>query len=294
MAATPSCPAPHDIGVWHAHIDQVWPSAASRDRGLHVAHARRACPLRSLPARRRPPDVPARPRDGAHAGRPRAGDAPPPRGRGAKVAHGRPEIDVPRRPCRFNLAHSAGLVVCALARGREVGVDVEDLQRAGSSIRTLVDRYCSPAEVRTTSTRRATDGWRDRFLTYWTLKEAYLKARGLGISVPPLGHQLRGALDGQRARSTFSDRSPGPIPAGRSIYARSGDGHLVAVAASTPRNVRPTFSLDPFPPTGYRDGQPDEAGWRREAARHQRPAPRAPGQPRGAGRRSRPSSRTTG
>ena len=40
---------------------------------------------------------------------------------------GRPEIGQPATALHFNLAHSAGLVVCALAHGRDVGVDVEDL-----------------------------------------------------------------------------------------------------------------------------------------------------------------------
>ena len=93
---------------------------------------------------------------------------------------GRPEIAAPPTPLRFNLAHSAGLVVCALANGRDVGVDVEDLERAPFD-RRLVRRYCAPAEADDIDAQG--DRWRDRFLTYWTLKEAYLKARGLGIAV---------------------------------------------------------------------------------------------------------------
>ena len=94
---------------------------------------------------------------------------------------GRPEIGQPATPLRFNLAHSAGLVVCALANGRDVGVDVEDLERDALD-RRLVHRYCAPAEAADIDAQG--DRWRDRFLTYWTLKEAYLKARGLGIAVP--------------------------------------------------------------------------------------------------------------
>jgi 4'-phosphopantetheinyl transferase len=94
---------------------------------------------------------------------------------------GRPEIAAPDTPLRFNLAHSAGLVVCALAHGRDVGVDVEDLHRVTLDPR-LVRRYCAPAEAE--DIEGEGDRWRDRFLAYWTLKEAYLKARGLGIAVP--------------------------------------------------------------------------------------------------------------
>src|SRR5678816_4274419 len=92
--------------------------------------------------------------------------------------HGRPEIAEPVSALHFNLSHSAGVVVCALSRDRAVGVDVEDLTRRAPDP-AIVTRYCSPAEAEDVCAQA--DGWRDRFLTYWTLKEAYLKARGLGI-----------------------------------------------------------------------------------------------------------------
>src|SRR3954469_22201803 len=47
---------------------------------------------------------------------------------------------------RFNLTHTAGLVACVVARGRDVGIDAESLDRAtdGAEIAT---RYFSPREV---------------------------------------------------------------------------------------------------------------------------------------------------
>jgi phosphopantetheinyl transferase len=53
-------------------------------------------------------------------------------------------------------------------------VDVEDRARAALD-RNLVARYCSPAE-RAEIDAHGEAGWQDRFLQYWTLKEAYLKA----------------------------------------------------------------------------------------------------------------------
>jgi 4'-phosphopantetheinyl transferase len=94
--------------------------------------------------------------------------------------HGRPEIAAPATAITFNLAHSAGLVVCAVANGREVGIDVEDRERRPTD-RDLVRRYAAPDEIADIEAQG--DRWRDRFLVYWTLKEAYLKARGLGIAV---------------------------------------------------------------------------------------------------------------
>ena len=96
-------------------------------------------------------------------------------------ARGRPEIAAPETALQFNLSHSAGLVACALSTGRAVGIDVEHLARRPVD-HNLVRRYCSPAEAEDIDARG--DAWLPRFLHYWTLKEAYLKARGLGVSVP--------------------------------------------------------------------------------------------------------------
>ena len=85
-------------------------------------------------------------------------------------------------PLRFNLSHSGALVLCAFARGHEVGVDVEALREAarGSEI---VRRYFAPEEQRALAA--AGPGDRDRaFLRVWTRKEAVLKATGRGLALP--------------------------------------------------------------------------------------------------------------
>jgi len=94
---------------------------------------------------------------------------------------GRPEIDEPGVSLHFSLAHSAGLVACALASDREVGIDVEDRQRRPLD-RRIVARYCSAAELMDVDAH-GDAGWHDRFLRYWTLKEAYMKARGIGLAL---------------------------------------------------------------------------------------------------------------
>ena len=48
--------------------------------------------------------------------------------------------------------------------------------------RELAQRFCAPAEVADIEGHAEAEQTH-RFLTYWTLKEAYLKARGLGIAV---------------------------------------------------------------------------------------------------------------
>lgn len=98
--------------------------------------------------------------------------------------YGRPQVAGPAaaRELQFNLSHTAGLVACGIAWRREIGVDVEDLNRAELSL-NIADRYFSPqeaAELKSQPVERQPE----RFFEYWTLKEAYIKARGVGMSLP--------------------------------------------------------------------------------------------------------------
>ena len=78
-------------------------------------------------------------------------------------SHGRPEIagpkDAPR--LRFNLSNTRGLVVCLVARDREVGVDVEDTLRRGETV-GVADRFFSPFESAALR-RQPASRQRDRF-----------------------------------------------------------------------------------------------------------------------------------
>ena len=94
---------------------------------------------------------------------------------------GRPEIAGPSTSLRFNLAHSGGVVACIVTDDRQAGVDVEDLGRRLVEP-DLWHRYCAPSEVADIEAQPEQER-HHRFLTYWTLKEAYLKAIGLGIGV---------------------------------------------------------------------------------------------------------------
>ena len=96
---------------------------------------------------------------------------------------GRPEIQEPieERSLRFNLSHTAGLIVCLVSRGREVGVDVEDRSRGGNLL-DIADRFFSPFEVNALRALPPGDQM-DRFFLYWTLKESYIKARGMGLAI---------------------------------------------------------------------------------------------------------------
>lgn len=96
----------------------------------------------------------------------------------------RPEVVAPAISprLRFNISHTRGLVACVVTREIDCGVDVE-VQRQVEDMEDLAIRVFSPAEISALMalpvSLRPT-----RFFSYWTLKEAYVKARGLGLSLP--------------------------------------------------------------------------------------------------------------
>jgi len=82
----------------------------------------------------------------------------------------------------FNLSHSAGKALLGLARGREIGVDIEFIQKQ-FNWEQLAQRFFAPQEV--DMLRSVPQESRNRaFFACWTRKEAYLKAKGLGLNLP--------------------------------------------------------------------------------------------------------------
>jgi len=95
---------------------------------------------------------------------------------------GKPAVD-PECGLSFNLSNSVRLVVCLVAEGvAEVGVDVESWERA-KQIMELVPRVFSAREQEQLAELADVEKL-DRALSLWTLKESYIKARGLGLSIP--------------------------------------------------------------------------------------------------------------
>ena len=98
--------------------------------------------------------------------------------------YGRPEIELPREfpfP-NFNLSHTEGIIACALVWGDDIGVDIENTKRREINP-AVADRFFSPDEVRCLNDLPPSRKKR-RFFEFWTLKEAYIKARGMGLSIP--------------------------------------------------------------------------------------------------------------
>lgn len=99
--------------------------------------------------------------------------------------YGRPEIASPAeyRRLRFNLSNKNGLIVCLVARDGDLGVDVEDTSQPPRRLLDIADRFFSAREAAALRALRSTEEQRSRFYHYWTLKESYIKARGVGLAL---------------------------------------------------------------------------------------------------------------
>ncbi|MBI4649872.1 4'-phosphopantetheinyl transferase superfamily protein [Candidatus Desantisbacteria bacterium] len=97
--------------------------------------------------------------------------------------YGKPSLNACRgnRLC-FNVSHSAERVLYAVAYGREVGVDIEYI-RPFENAEEIVERFFSEQE-KVEFRNLPSQLKNNTFFIWWTRKEAYAKAIGLGMSVP--------------------------------------------------------------------------------------------------------------
>lgn len=104
--------------------------------------------------------------------------------------YGKPRIKDPCRKndIRFNLSHSHSTAFYAISRGREVGMDVEYTNRTCSAAK-IAARFFTPNEAR--AIEETPENERGKaFFTCWTRKEAFLKARGCGLSMSPRSFEV--------------------------------------------------------------------------------------------------------
>ncbi|WP_428268384.1 4'-phosphopantetheinyl transferase family protein [Haliangium sp.] len=111
-------------------------------------------------------------------------DVAPDRWRFVTNQYGRPDIapGLSPTPLRFNLSHTRGLVAVAVTLGRDLGVDVEHMFPRSFSL-DVAEHFFAPREVAALMALPE-HARRDRFFAYWTLKESYIKARGMGLALP--------------------------------------------------------------------------------------------------------------
>ncbi len=148
---------------------------------------------------------------------------------------GKPFVGQPvqGRHLRFNLSHAEGIVACGIANGLDLGVDVENLERSGE-ITDLARRFFAPEEA---ERLLSSPGHQLQPLFYdiWTLKEAYVKATGAGLSAPLRDFWFPGAALAGEIEIRFRagiEQDPGDW---RFFRFRPGGRHTVAVGVRDPQ-----------------------------------------------------------
>lgn len=181
-----------------------------------------------------------------------------------RAAQGRPELlarpeeqpadrgDAP--PPRFNLSHTRGLVGCAVTAIADVGFDVEEARQPAPL--DVASRYFSAHELAALRALPAA-AQPDRFYALWTLKESYIKGRGLGLRLPLASFSVTPGLRG-RARLDIAAPAPPPVaPVNLIRTSRGATGapwtlrwwrrgqHWIALAVAAPPDaVRVSLATD--------------------------------------------------
>jgi 4'-phosphopantetheinyl transferase len=242
MISATSGLAPGDVGVWHARAADLVADPAREARALGwLAPEERARHDRYRTDADRAMFLVGRVMARALVGR--ALETTPTSWTWGEGPHGRPEVAGAASALSFNLAHSGGTVACALRRDGDVGIDVESRDRRAIDAR-LVDRYCAPGEIADIQ-GRGSEGWRDQFLRYWTLKEAYLKARGVGIAVALA--DLSFQLQPEPVRLTCLNSLAGESTEWAFTLTELPDRVFLAAAAPLAGPTSPRFVVDAFP-----------------------------------------------
>lgn len=119
-------------------------------------------------------------------------------------AYGKPHIFTPEcaLDLKFNISHTNGLVACVVNCDYELGVDIENTNR-DIDHRKLAPTVLAPAEILALNELTPCEQSK-YFYSLWTLKEAYIKARGTGITLPLDGFWFD--LDGAESRVQFTTR----------------------------------------------------------------------------------------
>jgi 4'-phosphopantetheinyl transferase len=122
-------------------------------------------------------------------------------------AHGRPEIAndaIAAGGLSFNVSHTRGLVMLGVTRHCAIGVDTEHVGRNPAAME-VAGQFCSRGEIAELRSEPDEERRSERLLEIWTLKEAYVKARGVGLSMPL--DQIHFSLPGSRGIEIAFDGS---------------------------------------------------------------------------------------
>lgn len=167
--------------------------------------------------------------------------------------HGKPHIVHPPGglPLRFSLTHADHMVAAAVTLAGEVGIDIESLDRGPPDL-TIADRYFAAEEVRALRALPV-EAMGERFIRLWTLKEAFIKATGMGLA-QPLDTFAFVSVD--PVRIVFPDHGIGD--AARWAFRQWQVGrHMLAVGVDWPFSQPPRLIHRPVSPPFPRSGESD-------------------------------------
>jgi 4'-phosphopantetheinyl transferase len=159
------------------------------------------------------------------------GGLPPADWRFVSEKLGKPRIDPAAGwpELKFNLSHTRGFVACAVTIGSEIGIDVETLSRRKSGL-DIAGHFFSPLEVALLR-RIEPERQHEAFFRFWTLKEAFIKATGEGLSRALDSFSF--ALD-PVSISFSSDQTDAMATGWQFIECRPTAQHLLALAIERP------------------------------------------------------------
>ncbi|WP_166212303.1 4'-phosphopantetheinyl transferase family protein [Cognatiluteimonas telluris] len=143
-------------------------------------------------------------------------------------AHGKPELAnvSVAGSISFNLSHTDGLIALGIAGSGAIGIDVERVCVRSASL-DIAERFFAPEEVAALRAIPVAE-LPTAFFRHWTLKESYLKAHGVGLSVPLDAFSFRlNALDGPIELHA----APGDQASRWKLWQLSSGTHLLAVCA---------------------------------------------------------------
>jgi 4'-phosphopantetheinyl transferase len=125
--------------------------------------------------------------------------------------YGKPFLDGPE-DLRFNVSHTEDLALIAFVKKRDIGIDVERI-RPQRDVKQVAERFFSARE-RQDLDRLSGDELHAAFFRCWTRKEAYIKAKGEGLSLPL--HEFDVAIGPNQSQALLATR-PDPLEADRWI-----------------------------------------------------------------------------
>lgn len=158
-------------------------------------------------------------------------------------AHGRPGIantNVEHGHLRFNLSHAGNIVAIGVANERDIGIDVEHVDRR-AALFDEASRFFARDEIAALAAV-ADDQRAARFFDLWTLKEAYIKARGLGLSLP-LHHFSFHVLPDRTIEMSASAELQDAPSRWQFWQWQLAPSHVVAICAQATPNGRPALSV---------------------------------------------------